>query len=309
MIKFFFSALIASAIFLLGDDSDPVRLVKKWELGTSSGLFTDFSQGEFNQLKKDGFTYVELGSGIFSKKTQSEKEALVIELKKKSEIAGIKIWSIHLPFGRALDVSTQNPVERNNMIKECSDLMELCKLLKPQKYIIHSSAEPITDVERPQRIITSIASLKILSETAKKCNAQLAVECLPRTCLGNTAEELLQIVNETGNGTGVCFDSNHLLKEKPEEFVAKVGKLIVTVHISDYDGLDEKHWLPGTGVINWTNVISELARCGYKGPFMYEASKRKPLADGTSDPLKMTTKDLYKNYIQLKTDFIEISGN
>jgi len=136
----------------------------------------------------------------------------------------------------------------------------------------------------------------------------LAVECLPRTCLGNTADELLIIVNEVGSGIGICFDSNHLLKEKPEEFVAKTGKKIVTVHISDYDGLDEKHWLPGTGVINWTKVVNELVKGGYDGPFMYETSKRKPSQEASSVPVKLTAKDLYDNFTELKTDFLKSSG-
>jgi sugar phosphate isomerase/epimerase len=302
--------LLTASLILVNNcpGKDSVKIAESWKVGTSSGLFTDFSQEEFNQFKKDGIDYIELSSGLFSKKTQSEKEALVSELRKKADESGVKVWSVHLPFGRALDVSNLNETEKNNMIKECSDLMVLCKPLMPQKYIVHPSAEPITAEERPQRMITSIASLKILNEAAKKNNARLAVECLPRTCLGNTSEELLTIVKEVGNGAGICFDSNHLLKEKPEEFVAKTGSLIVTVHISDYDGLDEKHWLPGTGVINWTNVIAELVKCGYNGPFLYETSKRKPLQDATSEPVKLTAKDLYSNFTELKNNFIKSSG-
>lgn len=289
--------------------NDSVKLVEKWKAGTSSGLFTDFSQEEFNQFRKDGIDYIELSSGVFGKKTQAEKEAQVSDLKKKADKSGIKIWSVHLPFGRTLDVSNLNETERNNMIKECSDLMALCKPLKIQKYVIHASAEPITDTERPQRLSTCITSLKILNEAARKQNAQLAVECLPRTCLGNTAAELLSIVEGIGNGVGICFDSNHLLKEKPEEFIAKVGNKIVTVHISDYDGIDERHWLPGVGIINWTNVIYELANSGYKGPFMFEASRRKPAPDGTTDPTKVTGKELYSVFVELKKNFISSTEN
>jgi sugar phosphate isomerase/epimerase len=310
MIKIIVNIMLAVVLLQINRSSvnDQVKQVESWKMGTSSGLFNDFSQEEFNLFKKEGIDYIELSSGIFSNKTRSEKEALVSELKKKADESGIKVWSIHLPFGRTLDVSNQNEAEKNNMIKECSDLMVLCKPLMPQKYIIHPSAEPITAEERPKRLITGIASLKILNETAKQNNARLAVECLPRTCLGNTADELLTIVNEVGGGIGICFDSNHLLKEKPEQFVAKTGNLIVTVHISDYDGLDEKHWLPGTGVINWTKVIAELAKSGYNGPFMYETSKRKPSQEPTSEPVKLTAKDLYDNFTELKSDFLKSSG-
>jgi sugar phosphate isomerase/epimerase len=136
-------------------------------------------------------------------------------------------------------------------------------------------------------------------------NGQLALECLPRTCLGNTADELLQIVSAVGNDLGVCFDSNHLLKEKPEEFVAKTGSRIVTVHLSDFDGVDERHWLPGTGIINWTEVVSELVKSGYQGPFMFEASKHKPESDGTVNPAKLTTPELYSSFEQIRENFLK----
>jgi sugar phosphate isomerase/epimerase len=149
----------------------------------------------------------------------------------------------------------------------------------------------------------SINSLKILSEEVRKVDGQLAVECLPRTCLGNTADELLKIVNSVNNGLGICFDTNHLLKEKPEEFAEKAGSLIVTLHVSDYDGIDERHWLPGMGIINWTNVVAELAKSGYSGPFMFEASRRKPASDGTADPSKLTTQELYESFNVIKNNF------
>lgn len=307
MYKIILNTLLAGTILLLANCSGnkSVKLIESWKVGTSSGLFTDFSQTEFDEFKSNGIDCIELGSGVFGKKTQAEKEAFVIDLKQKADKAGIKIWSIHLPFSRVFDISTLNDEDRNNMIRECSDMMVLCKPLNPQKYVIHASAEPITDQERAARMRNSIASLKIINEKAKQQNAQLAVECLPRTCLGNTADELLSIVNEVGNGLGVGFDSNHLLKEKPEEFVAKVGNKIATVHMSDYDGLDEKHWLPGTGIINWTNVISELVKNGYKGPFMFEASRRKPSSDQPAVQVKLTAKELNSCFQELKNNFIK----
>ncbi len=307
MIRILLNAILVTAFLVLSGSSEnkSVKLVEKWKVGTSSGVFNDFSQKEFDEFKANGIDYIELGSGVFGKKTQTQQEELILDLKKKADKAGIKIWSIHLPFSRTYDVSTTNETDRENMIKECSRLMLLCKPLKPQKFVIHGSSEPIPDSERQIRLENCIISLKLLNLEAKKVNGQLALECLPRTCLGNTGEELLKIVNSVGNGLGVCFDANHMLKEKPEEFVSKVGKLITTVHISDYDGLDEKHWLPGTGVINWSKVISELADAGYKGPFMYEASRRKPASDGTTDSSKLTTKELYSNFQELKTNYLK----
>lgn len=47
-----------------------------------------------------------------------------------------------------------------------------------------------------------------------------------------------------------------------------------TLHVSDYDGIDEKHWLPGQGIVNWPEVIQALIETGYDGPFMMEVNFR-----------------------------------
>jgi sugar phosphate isomerase/epimerase len=280
-------------------NSKSAQLLKSWQVGTSSGIFVDFSQKEFDELKINGIKYIELVLSVLRNKTQEESEEWIKDLKRKTDNAGIEIWSIHLPFSRVLDIST------NNMIKECSRIMALCKPLNPHKYIIHPSSEPITDDERSIRMEHSIASLKILTEEVKKYKAQLVIEDLPRTCLGNTSDEILKIVNTVGNGIGVCFDSNHLLHEKPEEFVLNVGDLIKTVHMSDYDGIDERHWLPGEGIINWVNVISALVNNGYKGPFMFETSRRKS-ASGRNEPSDiLSPKDLADCFQELKTNYLK----
>jgi len=45
---------------------------------------------------------------------------------------------------------------------------------------------------------------------------------------------------------------------------------LFTLHISDYDGVDERHWLPGQGVIDWRAFVAALKDINYTGPFNYE---------------------------------------
>jgi sugar phosphate isomerase/epimerase len=55
------------------------------------------------------------------------------------------------------------------------------------------------------------------------------------------------------------------------------------VHMSDYDFVDEKHWLPGWGDNNWNNIILSLIEAGYDGPFMYEVIKPFTSIEGLKD--------------------------
>ena len=51
---------------------------------------------------------------------------------------------------------------------------------------------------------------------------------------------------------------------------------IYTIHLSDYDFVNERHRLPGDGINNWKEITDILENIDYKGPIMYEIS-RKPL--------------------------------
>ena len=40
-----------------------------------------------------------------------------------------------------------------------------------------------------------------------------------------------------------------------------------------YDGVDERHWLPGEGIVPWKEVVTTLMESGYRGPFLFELRK------------------------------------
>jgi sugar phosphate isomerase/epimerase len=51
-----------------------------------------------------------------------------------------------------------------------------------------------------------------------------------------------------------------------------LGARLLTLHCSDNDGVDERHWLPGDqrGVVDWDAFFRGLAAVCYRGPFVYE---------------------------------------
>jgi sugar phosphate isomerase/epimerase len=45
---------------------------------------------------------------------------------------------------------------------------------------------------------------------------------------------------------------------------------LLTLHMSDYDGIDEQHQMPGRGVLDWQAFMQALREAGYAGPYNYE---------------------------------------
>jgi sugar phosphate isomerase/epimerase len=92
---------------------------------------------------------------------------------------------------------------------------------------------------------------------------------------------------------GVCFDTNHLLGEEAVSFIHRLGTKIVTTHVSDYDFVDERHWLPGEGRLNWVTLIQALRAIDFRGVWMYELGFTAPKT--ISRPRDLTCADFVRN--------------
>ncbi|MBQ7983888.1 MAG: sugar phosphate isomerase/epimerase, partial [Clostridia bacterium] len=109
-------------------------------------------------------------------------------------------------------------------------------------------------------------------QMTKWTNTPIAVESLPRSCLFNTAAEGISIIDAIPSGVYACVDVNHFLKETSEDAVRALGQRIITTHISDHDYIDERHWLPGEGSIDWMALLAAFEAVGYDGVFNYESA-------------------------------------
>ena len=250
---------------------DP-HAVEKWILGTSLSIREDFSQEEFANLKEAGIVLVELGlraPQFYSDSMDREEFCRVI--KKAASEAEVTIWSIHIPYGKPWDISDPSETVRQEVVRQHQKLFEIFEILQPIKAIIHPSYEPNPPEERDARLEACRKSLLVLAAEAETYGVELVIENLPRTCLGNSSEEILWLL-EGMESLGVCCDVNHLLTETPQEFIQRIGPRITTLHISDYDGIDERHWPPGKGIIEWNLVLESLIQTGYSGPFLLEYS-------------------------------------
>ncbi len=181
---------------------------------------------------------------------------------------GVTVWSFHLPFLEH-DISNLNEEARNNTVDYFETIIKTFSNYGVYRYIVHSSFEPIEDADRASKMAAAKISLKQLAEIAAKYDSVISVEDLPRTCLGRNADEILELIS-VDDRLSVCFDLNHLLSETQAEFIGKIGEKIETLHVSDYDFVNERHWLPGEGKIDWQSVMAGLKKVGYKGPWLYE---------------------------------------
>ena len=211
---------------------------------------------------------------------------------KLAEAYGVTVHSLHLPFSQAMDVSLNDPAARAGVVAFQSELMKRGAAAGIRMFVIHPSSEPIEDDERVHRMACAKESLAIMAELAESLGVVLAVEDLPRTCLGNCSDEMLELL-AAHPALRSCLDTNHLLQENIATYIGRVGNRIVTTHVSDYDFVNERHWLPGEGGQDFLAVLDALGKVDYKGLWMYEIGLKTP---GTIiRPRELTCADLVDN--------------
>ncbi len=261
----------------------------KFRFGMSSCGMQDLTDENFIAMKNAGVKELELSFAPNKYKTLNWKE-----IKQKADKYSVNLWSLHLPFGpfEEINPADDNPAVNKSTIEYFSRLMECASKIGIKVFVVHPSGEPIEENDREKQLATSGKTLSKLADIAEKLGGVIAVEDLPRTCLGRDSYDITTILSYDDR-LRVCFDTNHLLKEKNTDFIKAVGDKIITTHFSDYDMENERHWLPGEGIIDWVELILALEEVNYEGPLLYEMEFKAP---ETIKRRMLTMDDFKKNH-------------
>lgn len=255
------------------DDVDKLRELAEtpYEIGTSLAINSSQSDANMKRIPAAGIEWVEVTCNSFWRNVaESNWRSKAEAIKALVDKYKLKVWSCHLPYSGEIDISSPDETLRKSTVELHKQMIQWCaELYHPQKLVLHPSTEPIADEDRQAHLDAARKSVGELAPVAAAAGAVLCVENLPRTCLGRTPEELMYII-EPYPDVMVTFDTNHLLITTHEHYFEVLGDRIGTVHVSDYDKEDEKHWLPGKGVIDWQAFHFMLRSTGYDGVYMHE---------------------------------------
>lgn len=228
---------------------------------------TDFYE-KLAEAKTLGFDAVDFDIAGFCDEREKEIENYkhLAEGLAAVKSSGLFLNGVHLSFG--VDWNFANPDDgiRLAAVARAKEVFDAVDPFSPFCYIFHGSLEPIPDGQRGLFLGALKKSLKDLRPLTK---TRLCIENLPRTCLLNTAKEACEVV-DGAQGIDICADVNHFLQEKTEDALLVMGARVKTLHISDCDYVNERHWMPLKGKIDWMKVIGALEKIGYGGVFNYE---------------------------------------
>ena len=148
---------------------------QKGKVGTSVSLVGGTVTPEnLAEIKAAGIEYLEVTMNPFVRK-QPEKEVYIKAYKALKDIndAGLKVWSVHLPYSSSWDVSAIDREKRAKAVAFFEDMIALAGIFSPECLVLHPGADNIKDdEERAERLKcarNSIARLAIAAESIGAC--------------------------------------------------------------------------------------------------------------------------------------------
>ncbi len=222
-------------------------------------------------LRINGVTAVELGSGLLVDKTESRTKAVVREFKEN----GIRIFSAHAPIGEAqsLSLSALRAGDRKKAVKTHKKMLERSALAGVHHVVIHPGSGAKKE-EIPQMEALLPDSLYELIELAEKLKIKLALENMPPGYPGQESASIRRAVESIASPwLGVCFDTGHpnvAGNEGVNKAFSTLRDLIIAFHIHDNNSTYDMHIQPPYGTINWHEFTAAWKKMNFKDPMCLE---------------------------------------
>ncbi len=263
---------------------------KKHKIGFSIGA-NALTKKKLQQISNAGIDCIETGLTAYINKdsltfTLPEADMMkkMREIKQAANETGVEIWSIHMPYGKEIDISFLEEERRQKVIAFHQQVLKYVAILKPKIILFHPSYYLALN-QREMRIQQLVKSVQELNKAVKAIKAIMVVENMlgPALLVGKgnqerpllrTVEECLAIFKLLPNDVFAAVDLNHIAQ--PEQLLLALDARVKTLHVADGDGQAERHYFPcdGKGENDWKAIFKALQTINYKGPFIYESNAK-----------------------------------
>ena len=84
--------------------------------------------------------------------------------------------------------------------------------------------------------------------------------------------DLRAVVDEYPPTVGICLDTGHANNNalEPAEEARIAGDRLIALHLQDTDGIEDRHWVPGAGSIQWHRFHAALREIQFRGAWTLE---------------------------------------
>jgi len=271
---------------------------KKWKIGFHTWSFASMPlEAALKHIRDAGFAEVEINADKIHMDPRVFPCSKLPQLKNLLNNLGLHPNSVHAPIN-GVDLSTQSPDIKKQSIDLLTKTLEYCRAIECPIMVMHPNHSDSLPLGREAMKKNSIEAIRKVVKKAEDLGVKVAIENMidkEGGRFGSRISELREIIENVGSPyLGICLDTGHInllisSDISMEEEILCAGEYLWTLHIHDNDGEEDRHWPPGEGSIDWSQIIRSLRKVGYKGVFMMEIQERGDADDQARKCLRIAT--------------------
>jgi len=253
------------------------------KIGMTAGVYnpdTAVFEEELKQLKRIGFDcidyqgFVDTQTDLFVTE-ESEFDAYLHTHRKIAARVGLTLHQVHGPWRwPTVDDSEEGRAER---FEKMTKAIRGTARLGCDRMILHHIM-PQKRIDTDPAYVREInkAFFARLCNYAKEFGITICLENMPFPCQSLARpQQTRSLVKELAlENLRICLDTGHaqVLNVLPGDAVRLIGKDdLYALHVHDNDGLRDRHWLIGDGVIDWKDFGAALHEINFDGCFSIES--------------------------------------
>lgn len=185
------------------------------------------------------------------------------------------VWARTIHSDLSVDLAALDDDVRTRAIAAVAACFEPYAELGGFAVIVHPSRGDSPEQQLEPRTDAFRRSLDTLTAQAEQLGIRLACENLqhkgePRPLC--RMEDLRRVIDEYPPTVGICLDTGHANNNglDPADEARIAGDRLIALHLQDTDALEDRHWPPGLGNINWRRVSAALTEIGFDGAWTFE---------------------------------------
>jgi sugar phosphate isomerase/epimerase len=183
------------------------------------------------------------------------------EMPKIVRDSGLILENIHVPFNDSNNLWSETASARDKIVKQHVTWLEDCAKFDIPIMVMHIMEGNMT----PELNKYGIESMLYLTKKAEEYKVKIAAE---NTKLVGGIHFILSEIQS--DHLGFCYDSSHARLQGEEALLKYFDRRLIAVHLSDNDGQKDRHWLPGNGVIKWSEFSNSFPKHYYSGNLTLE---------------------------------------
>ncbi len=182
---------------------------------------------------------------------------------------------VHAPWA-GINIAVPSPILRSAILKRLEKSINYAKELNCRLWLFHPGFKTaLSHIYPGKDWQQNLDSVHTLLKVARREGVNIAIENIPEPFpnLMKNVGDFQRFYEELDGDVGMVLDVAHAnLNGQIQDFMKQFHNKIVHMHVSDNDGVNDKHLGIGYGNIDWVGVVKTVRESKYDNLIILEST-------------------------------------